>query len=162
MTTSLAPQHDPVANVSDSLRRRWLPDIGRLIGRSIGAVNEPSTEQWRDTRMSTGLLSTRTLSLLELLYTFRSSASVETFLANYPFLAQMLIDLHGQLKHFFPESSLVLDISVDPEAEYLVVYVVMNTTPQDAIERLERFDDGYWLDRHHQAQGKLIVNVEFA
>jgi hypothetical protein len=161
MTTSLAAQHDSLSPIFDSLRS-WLPGSARPVGRSIDAINEPSIEQWRDTGTSTVLFSTRALSLLKRFYTFRSSVSVETFLGTHPFLAKMLIDLHGQLEHFFPESSLVLDISADPEAEYLVVYVVTDSTAPEAIERLERFDDGYWLDHHHQAQGKLIVNVEFA
>jgi hypothetical protein len=160
MTTSLAPQHESLPPIFGSLRG-WLPSSGRRIGRSINAVNEPSTEQWRDTGTSTVLLSTRTLSLLELLYTFRSSSSVETFLENHPFLAQMLIDLHGQLEHFFPWSNMILDISADPEGNYLVVYVVTDTTAQEAIERLDRFDDQYWIDHRHRAQGKLIVNIEF-
>lgn len=161
MATSLATPHEPLAPIFASVRG-WLSGSARRTGRSIDAVNEPSTAQWRDSGISTVLLSPRTLGRLELFYTFRSSASVEIFLGNYPFLAKMLIDLRGQLEHFFPESNLVLDISADPEAEYLVVYVVMHTTAQEALERLERFDDEYWLDHYHQAQGKLIVNVEFA
>ncbi len=73
----------------------------------------------------------------------------------------MLIDLRSQLERFFPGSVVALDMSADPDVEYMVAYVCTNGTPQEAIEQLQRFDDVYWLDHYHQAQGKLIVNVEF-
>jgi hypothetical protein len=98
------------------------------------------------------------------LYTFRQQAEVLRFLERFPFLVSLLLEAHGQVENYFPRSPVSLEVVADPEVAddcQLVLSIATDFAPDEAVDRLERFDEDWWLDALDRAQGKLCINVEF-
>jgi hypothetical protein len=90
---------------------------------------------------------------------------VQEFLARHPHLLPLLPDIADRVHDYFPGSSLFLSVASDPEEldrEQLAVTIATSLAPNDAVDRLEEFDYGWWLDNLSRAQGKVCVDVEFA
>ncbi|MBL7075352.1 TIGR04255 family protein [candidate division KSB1 bacterium] len=101
---------------------------------------------------------------LERLYTFREREEVLWFLERYPFLVSLLLDAYKEIGNYFPYSQVFLEVITDPEAtedSQLVIFIATNLAPDKADDRLERFDEDWWLDALDRAQGKLCIDMEF-
>ncbi|MDI6792306.1 MAG: hypothetical protein QME81_05485 [bacterium] len=101
---------------------------------------------------------------LEQLYAFRERGEVLWFLERYPFLGSLLLEASGKIGSYFPDSQLFLEVFTDPETinnYQLVISIATNLAPNEAVERLEWFDEDWWLDALDRAQEKLCINVEF-
>lgn len=101
---------------------------------------------------------------LEQVYTLRERAEVMPFLERYPFLTSLLLEAYSKVKEYFPDSQAFLEIVGDPEEtddDQLVLFIATNSDPDEALERLDQFDENWWLDALDRAQGKLGISVEF-
>jgi len=101
---------------------------------------------------------------LERLYIFKDQAEVSRFLEKYPFLVPLLLEAYGHIALHFPYSQVFLEVVSDPEASsdsQLVAFIATSLAPGEAVNRLDRFDDAWWLDALDRAQGKLCVHLEF-
>jgi hypothetical protein len=91
-------------------------------------------------------------------------SSVEALLDEHPFLIDLLPEIRGKLRDYFPDSPVSLTVARDPDEtdrEQIVVAVITDLPPGDAINRLSEFDRDWWLDNLDQAQGKVCIDVEF-
>lgn len=130
------------------------------------ALLEPleTIQIWQETGALTVRVPQAAIQLLERLYTFRQRAEVLWFLERYPFLAPLLLEAYEEIGYYFPCTQVFLEVVADPEAidDYqLVISIATNLAPDEAVNRLERFDEDWWLDTLDWAQGKLCINVEF-
>jgi hypothetical protein len=130
------------------------------------ALREPleATKTWQEIGASTVRVSQTEIGLLERLYTFRKREEVLWFLERYPFLVSLLLEAHYEIEKYFSHSQICLEVVTDPEAmdDYqLAVFIVTKLGPDEAVDRLEQFDEGWWLDVLDQAQGMLCIDVEF-
>jgi hypothetical protein len=99
---------------------------------------------------------------LERLYTFRERAEVLEFLEKYPFLVSLSLEAYGEIGNYFPDLQVYLEVVTDPEeinGSQLVIFIATNLAPDEAADRLERFDKGWWLDALDRAQGKLCITI---
>lgn len=119
--------------------------------------------EWKEVGASTVRVSQAEKSLLEKVYTFRDGVEVMGVIEKYPFLASLLINAYEKVLSYFPAPQLFLDVISDPEASddrRLALYIATNLTPREAVEKLEQFDEDWWLDAIDGARGKLIIDVE--
>jgi hypothetical protein len=90
---------------------------------------------------------------------------VRHFLEAHPYLPPLLDEAHPYIARCFPNASLTLRVEGDPEtgplADQLVVRIGITSGPEAALAHLKRFDSEWWLDKVAQAQGKLVINLEF-
>ncbi len=102
---------------------------------------------------------------LERLYTFRRPEEVSGFLEAHSFLIPLLFEAHRQIeKYFGPYPQVFLEVVTDPEAtddRELAAFIRTNLPPDEALNRLERFDEGWWLEASHKARGNLCIHIEF-
>ncbi len=101
---------------------------------------------------------------LEQLYSFRNRTAVIQFIQEHSSLVSLLGEIPGKLQNYFPKEPLFLEVIADPEAvnnAQLVVFVSTCLGPDEAMERLERFDNDWWLDALDRADGKLGVTLAF-
>jgi len=97
-------------------------------------------------------------------YTFVDGEEVVGFLRGSPFLAPLLVDAEEVAHRHFPEAGLRLELAIDPEvvgATHLVLSITQDGSVDRALNRLRRFDDDWWLDQIHRAQGKLVITLAF-
>ncbi len=87
------------------------------------------------------------------------------FLDAHPFLVPLLMEAHGKIeKHFGPFPDVVLEVVTDPEAENdreLFALVQTDLSPDEALHRLDRLDQEWWLEASLQARCLLNIDVEY-
>lgn len=96
-------------------------------------------------------------------YMFKDHDSVAAFLSNHVFLAPVLIELYPQVQDYFPTRKIVLEVVADPDAddELLLASIITQSGVDEALEKLDLFDEGWWLLNADRARGKLCVDVGF-
>ncbi len=102
----------------------------------------------------------------ERLYAFRKPEEVGQFLEAYPFLTPLLREAHDKIDDYFgPQTAVALEVVTDPEAmddRELFAFIQTSLPSQEALDRLERLDQDWWLDASDRSEGRLCIHVEFA
>lgn len=117
-----------------------------------------------DTNSSTVLLSKTEVKVLEQLYIFRRRKEVLALLNRNPFLAPLLLEASGKVRHFFPGSQLSLEVVSDFETDdssQLLASITTHLPVGTALDKLNEFDANWWLEAAGLANGKLCIDVEF-
>lgn len=104
------------------------------------------------------------INQLQRLYLSRNDFAVWEFVDSHSFLIPVLEEVRQRVSDFFPlPFNLVLEITTDPEAvDSRVLFVFIQTTLAlaEAMRRLDRFDEEWWLEASEPAEGKLCIDVE--
>jgi len=105
------------------------------------------------------------LHQLEEMYSLRKAATVRRFLHVYPHLMQVLLEAHVYLqKYFGPEPQVTLEVVSDPEVEgveELFAYILTSLPVDEALARLDRIDEEWFLDQLDRVDGRFNFNLEF-
>lgn len=101
---------------------------------------------------------------LEDLYTFRNSVAVRHFLLCHPHLIDLLFEAYPHLARCFgPNPQVALEVVQDPEVAdwtQLVAYILTSLPVNQALDRLDRFDDEWFLDQVDQVDDLFNFNLE--
>lgn len=141
---------------------RYTPEL--LVELPLPVLPEPGGNTWQAIE---GASSPPGLDLepVERLYLFRGRSEIEKFLINYPFLVSFLQEAYGQIKTYFGESAqLILEVITDPEiagAQELTIFIRTNLSSDEALQKLEQLDEGWWLDTAIDIREKLCIDIEF-
>jgi hypothetical protein len=68
------------------------------------------------------------------------------------------------IRDYFPTEILFLEVATDPDEvgeKELVVYICTSQKPKEAIEKLDRLDENWWLDASTISESKLLIQVEY-
>jgi hypothetical protein len=102
---------------------------------------------------------------LEQFYTFRGRNEVLQFLDRHPFLVPVLLEAPEKIRHYFPDSQLFLEVVPDAEIldwVLLVLSILINLDPNDAVDRLNQIDMNWWLNNTtHKVRSKLLTLLEY-
>ena len=96
----------------------------------------------------------------------RNHEMVEAFTRSQPGVANLIADSAYEIRRIFgPDAGIVLDVPPDYEDEGVAHLYVRILTPlevDDALDRLERFNEEWWWDRMDSAPGTLHFTIEYA
>jgi hypothetical protein len=98
------------------------------------------------------------------IYTFRQEKSVIKFIQKYPYLLDVLKEAYPQIKKYFPEEPLVLEVNFDREgAEYdqLFIHIQTEQEVKSARANLRSLDEQWWLDNTEAANHKICIHLEY-
>jgi hypothetical protein len=102
---------------------------------------------------------------LKRLYAFRRPEEVSQFLKAHPFLVSLAIEAHDKIGDYFGlQTTVILEVVTDPEAigdRELFAFIQTSLTSQEALDRLDRLDQEWWLDAADRSEGKLCFHVEY-
>lgn len=87
------------------------------------------------------------------------------FLRQSPTLVSLLAEATEAVGEHFPDMPLALEVVADPDvsdAEHLALSVGTSLPVPEAFDRLQHFDEDWWLDRLPRAEGKLVITLTFA
>jgi hypothetical protein len=102
---------------------------------------------------------------LEEIYSLRDASVVRRFLYAHPQLIEFLLEAHVHLqKHFGPDPQVELAVVSDPEAEgeeQLFAYILTSLPVDEALARLDRLDEEWFLDQLDRVDGRFNFNLEF-
>ena len=97
-------------------------------------------------------------------YTLRDERAVDDFLLDNSFLVDLLCTVAVKLEEHLLECELFLEVISYPDSvddKQLVVSVRADMSDEDTDDALDRFEDDWWLDNLHRAQGKVCIVLEF-
>ncbi|NOX63892.1 MAG: hypothetical protein GXP42_18400 [Chloroflexi bacterium] len=102
---------------------------------------------------------------LEERYSFRNASAVSAYLSRHPTLTDLLSDSYEHLRDIFgSEPEFVLEVVRDPEAlhpeDYLFVNIRTSMPVDEAIERLDRFDEIWYLDQIEKFGNLINFSLE--
>ena len=169
MQVLVSPQTDPFVFIRQacwpgeggrrqpSLRRSSrIPSVVFNLPREIDLLRGTS---------STYLATRQEIAWLNEIFAFRRQPQVAKFLRDHPFLAPLLSEAYLEIeKHFGPSPSVFLEVVTDPEAtDDHMLYALIGTRlpPEDALERLDRLDEDWWLGSLDRARNSLCIHVEY-
>ena len=102
---------------------------------------------------------------LDALYHGHNSRAVREYLAKHRVLQSVLVEAHEYLRRCFgPNLHVELCLRPDPEVEGLDVlfgYISTDLPVEEALERLERFDEMWFLDAMPDIPARLNFNLRF-
>jgi hypothetical protein len=106
--------------------------------------------------------STR-LHRLEEMYSFCDAAAVRDFLQTHPHLIEVILEAYPYLvKHFGPNPQVMLEVVRDPEAErleQLFAYILTSLDADEALARLDRLDEEWFLDQSDRVGDLFNFNL---
>lgn len=112
------------------------------------------------------VLSQNMTLALERIYSLRSAAAVRRFLHSYPELLEVLLEAHIHLRRCFgSDLRVTLEVVSDPEVEgleELFAYIHTRLPVAEALARLDRLDDEWFLDQLDRVGGRFNFNLDFA
>lgn len=98
-------------------------------------------------------------------YKLEDSAAVEAYLRSNDFLTCILSEAHEKITDLFgPGAQVSLKVVEEPEAKdsrRLFILIRPDMRPKEAIGRLDKLDENWWLDALPAARGKLSIDVEY-
>ena len=91
--------------------------------------------------------------------------AIEAFISNHPPIEALLPEINHAISVYFQGfSSVTLNLSLNPETqtpEYLILTIMTDLDVDEAVQRLDKFDEIWWLDNLQRANGLIMVDVGF-
>lgn len=97
-------------------------------------------------------------------YHFKSKSRVKEFIEEHSYLTHILIESYELIIRFFGSGCyLELAVTTDPEEGFkeLFVYIKTALPVDEALQKLDNFDDQWFLDKMSDTKGKLNFNLSF-
>lgn len=103
------------------------------------------------------------MSELRQQYEIADEAELLSFLERQPDVVPLLLETRGAIHRYFGEAAVRLIMSDDPEwpeAEpTLIAYILAPLGHREALERLNRFDDEWWIKQIDETKALLLVSI---
>lgn len=101
-------------------------------------------------------------SRLQRRYQFRHYAAVAGYMRDRAVPMDFLFDIARELEAAFPDAPLFMEIVTDPEegTEHLLISAATDLPVREALDRLRRFDEAWWLANVDRAHGQVCVDIE--
>ena len=119
-----------------------------------------------DVSVALGQDITLVYAQLEKVYSFRNAEAVRRFLQTHPHLIEVILEAYPYLvKYFGPNPQVMLEVVGDPEAEgleELFAYILTSLPVDEALARLDKLDQEWFLDQLDRIGGQFNFNLEFA
>ncbi len=107
-------------------------------------------------------METTATKRIEALYQIRGD-DVFAFIEQHPFLVPILLEAPAQIKPYFPESPLALEMFIDPEGigvRSLLIVIPTRLDVDTAFEKFNQIHDDLWFQRWDETQHKLDLYME--
>lgn len=97
-------------------------------------------------------------------FSLRNQEEVKSFLVEHPSLISVLRETQIEIRHFFPQAQIFLEVVSDPEDSAIVqlgILIRSDLNPEAVYQQLQEFEENWWLDNLDRAKGAILVNLEF-
>jgi hypothetical protein len=123
----------------------------KLIAAAIGDKTVGISIPWGETSINSNITT------ISHMYTYRGGDEVAKFLENNKFLTPLVSEAYNKLQAHFPHSTIFAEVVHGG----LVISVGTTLDPENAIRKLDKFDEDWWLDACDRSQAKLCITVEY-
>lgn len=89
------------------------------------------------------------------------SSGAQKFLDENPYINEVIPVIAKELEKYFPDEKIVIDYIIDPDGgdSLLKLYVIGEKTVDELMDRLEKFENEYWLSSNEFDLGKIFVDI---
>jgi class 3 adenylate cyclase len=97
-------------------------------------------------------------------YRFRRPDEVYAFLGEEPSALALASKAHGVIREHFAEDEIFMEVFADPnspEEKELLISISTSLTPEEAIRRLDAFDENWWLSASASSAADICIKVEY-
>ena len=133
--------------------------------RRLREVRRSEAVQARESTASLLIDQGAKLAQIRRMYGLRAEAEVVRFLRTHPALIDLLLEAPTHVERYFgPNPQLVLEVVTDPEvpdSEELFANICTPLPVEEALERLDQLDEGWFLDQLERTGGRFNFNLEF-
>lgn len=142
--------------------RRVVEPFARFV--SPVQSTQVGAQDWGGAGASVTFTSPDLLAILERLYVLPGRERVLAFLEGRPHLVALLLEAYGEIHAYFQDVPLALRfLDGEDGIEQLGLSILVPADgPDEALERLASFDEGWWLDAMDRAQGELLITISAA
>jgi hypothetical protein len=98
-----------------------------------------------------------TLALYNNLYTLVNPTDIREFLKNNKYLIPLISEAYHKLQVFFPPSTVFMEVLQNE----MVISVGTSLSANEAKNKLDEFDERWWLNECIKSNAKLCITVEF-
>ena len=101
---------------------------------------------------------------IEEYYNFREKTKVSEFLNNNSELKQILLKANKQIRKYFTNEELILEMLSIAEEEIwnlLVIKIQTKLSPIEARNKFKLFKKDWWLNASVGINDKLMINIEY-
>ena len=120
---------------------------------------------WNNYGVLQDIFKTTRVNKLEALYSFRNASAVRQFLEAHPNLIELLLEAYRYLqKHFGSIPQIVLELVTYPDEtayDELVAWIQSEDRVPEGLEKLEKFEDEWFLDHLTEIGNSFNFNIEF-
>ncbi|MBE9094176.1 hypothetical protein [Tychonema sp. LEGE 07203] len=109
-------------------------------------------------------VSVADIESLEKLYTWRGKTEILDFLEKHHFLIPVLLEAPDKISNYFLNAQLFLECVTDPEGiddDMLELAICMNLEPDEAVDKLNQFQDNWWLNLSNKIRQLLCPILEY-
>jgi hypothetical protein len=106
------------------------------------------------------------LGRISKLYTVQQEQEqeVDDFINQHTGLIDLVLEAHPQIKNYFPEEKLTLEVVTDyeyPDWKTLVISIWSNHYSDEVSQKLHDFEQNWWLDASGGVGVNLCITLEF-
>lgn len=98
-------------------------------------------------------------------YELRDREEVVGFVEEHPELKGMLAEAQTRIpEHFGNDTAMALEVATDIDSENakeLLLLIPVELSVDDAMARMSRLDEDWWLDGSVRAKGLMNVDIEY-
>jgi hypothetical protein len=109
-------------------------------------------------------VATPSLDTVENLFDVKDAPAVRRYLGDRPFLMPLLVEARRTISRYFPDDARTrLQLLPDrDDGDHVDLFAIIGTSlrEEDALRRLDRFDEEWWLEAAVRANGQLTIDVE--
>lgn len=109
-------------------------------------------------------VSVADIESLEKLYSWRGKTEILQFLKKHHFVIPVLLEAPDKICHYFPDAQLFLEVVSDPEGiddAMLELAICINLEPDEAVDKLNKFQDDWWLNLSDKIRQPLCPILEY-
>ena len=116
-------------------------------------------------RVAPFLISESDIEALEKLYIFRDQTEVIEFIKKYPFLLPVVLEAPAEIRSYFPDQKLLLQVINDPEIpnyiHLLLSILLTDLDPDEAMEREDELRKNWSRGLSHEVRERFYTILEY-
>lgn len=120
----------------------------------ISYTNNNNTFLWDNNSIET------TITYLDRIFAFKGYIDVYNFLRENQFLISLLFEAYFEIMDIFGKD-VNLSLKVSKDDEYEKLYLLINSSHQDAYDLLDKLDENWWIDVIPRAKNKMNIDLEY-
>lgn len=106
----------------------------------------------------------RRIEELAEVYKFRRPNEVYAFLSEEQSAVSLISDAKRVIREYFPKDEIFMEVLADPNSpneKELLISISTSLPPEEAISRLDAFDDNWWLCASTSSTADICIKVEY-